>query len=69
MVLADDSYLKQDEPEGIGNIRLHAYAPNIVCDECGTVYVSTGKYDPGICPECQKKKIYFGGPLEGGTGE
>ena len=32
------------------------HAEKLKCSICGKQYVSRGKYDPGICRECQKEK-------------
>ena len=43
------------------------HAEKLRCSKCGKEYVSRGKYDPGICRECEAKKKakLVGGPLDG----
>lgn len=43
------------------------HAEKLTCSMCGRQYVSRGKFDPGICRECEaKKKAHLiGGPLDG----
>ena len=43
------------------------HAEKLRCSKCGKEYVSRGKYDPGICRDCEaKKKAHLiGGPLDG----
>lgn len=51
------------------NVTIYAedHAEKLVCSVCGKRYVSRGKYDPGICRECQKERdaALVGGPLNG----
>lgn len=32
------------------------HAEKLTCSRCGKQYVSRGKFDPGICRECEKEK-------------
>ena len=32
------------------------HAEKLKCSLCGKEYVSRGKYDPGICRECEREK-------------
>lgn len=43
------------------------HAEKLNCSICGRQYVSRGKFDPGICRECEaeKKAKLVGGPLDG----
>ena len=46
------------------------HAEKLTCSICGKQYVSRGKWDPGICRECekeeaQKNSYLIGGPLDG----
>ena len=47
--------------------KIYADAEKLRCSKCGKEYVSRGKYDPGICRDCEaKKKAHLiGGPLDG----
>ena len=46
-------------------IRIHASAEMLKCRICGQEYFSRGKYDIGICRECEKNAKLIGGPLDG----
>lgn len=43
------------------------HAEKLKCRKCGKQYVSRGKYDIGICRDCEAKQnaICIGGPLDG----
>ena len=46
------------------------HAEKLICSICGKQYVSRGKWDPGICRECekeeaQKNSYLIGGPYDG----
>jgi len=46
------------------------HADKMICINCGKKYVSRGKWDPGICRECEKEiaqqnSYLVGGPLDG----
>ena len=43
------------------------HAEKLTCSMCGRQYVSRGKFDPGICRECEAKKKakLIGGPCDG----
>lgn len=43
------------------------HAEKLTCSICGRKYVSRGKFDPGICRECEREKNahLVGGPLDG----
>ena len=43
------------------------HAEHLTCSKCGKEYVSRGKWDPGICRDCEKKQKahLVGGPLDG----
>lgn len=43
------------------------HAEKLNCSICGRQYVSRGKFDPGICRECEAKKDAhcIGGPHDG----
>ena len=32
------------------------HAEKLMCSICGKQYISRGKYDPGICRDCERKK-------------
>ena len=32
------------------------HAEKLTCSLCGKVYISRGKFDPGICRECEREK-------------
>lgn len=32
------------------------HAEKLMCSICGKQYVSRGKYDPGICRECERER-------------
>ena len=45
------------------------HAEKLICSICGKQYISRGKYDPGICRDCEREKnakcvggIYDGEP-------
>lgn len=45
---------------------VHAPAETMICKKCGKEYFSRGKYDPGICRECEQEQAQLiGGPLDG----
>lgn len=46
-------------------IRVHGYGETLVCKNCGKEYTSRGKYDPGICLDCERENTFIGGPLDG----
>lgn len=37
-------------------IRVHAHTEMLKCRICGAEYFSRGKYDPGICRECERER-------------
>lgn len=43
------------------------HAEKLTCSICGRQYVSRGKFDPGICRECEREKNAhcIGGPHDG----
>lgn len=43
------------------------HAEKLICRICGKEYVSSGKYDPGICRACRREDeaMLVGGPLDG----
>jgi len=43
------------------------HAEKLICRLCGKRYVSSGKYDPGICRDCRREEeaMLIGGPLDG----
>lgn len=52
------------------HISVYAPAEMITCSVCGREYVSRGKYDIGICRDCERKMAMqnapcVGGPLDG----
>ena len=46
-------------------LRINACAETFICKKCGKEYISRGKMDPGICPECKRENTFIGGPLDG----
>lgn len=32
------------------------HAEKLTCRKCGKQYISRGKYDPGICRECEREE-------------
>lgn len=51
-----------------GNPHVEVYAPAeiLTCSICGREYVSRGRYDPGICRECEREQAAQNAPLVGG---
>lgn len=51
-----------------GNPPVTVYAPaeTMTCSVCGREYVSRGRYDPGICYECERNMAAQNAPLVGG---
>ena len=43
------------------------HAEKLCCTKCGQQYISRGKYDPGICRDCEAKQnaVCIDGPLNG----
>ena len=46
------------------------HAEKLTCSICGCQYISRGKYDPGICRDCEraeteKAALLVGGPYDG----
>lgn len=43
------------------------HAEHLICSKCGQEYISRGKFDPGICRECEREKNAhcIGGPCNG----
>ena len=46
------------------------HADKLICRICGKQYASRGKYDPGICRDCEKNETMknaqlIGGPCDG----
>lgn len=46
------------------------HAEKLTCSLCGKQYISRGKYDPGICRDCEKNETMknaqlIGGPCDG----
>jgi len=43
------------------------HAEKLTCSKCGRQYISRGKWDPGICWDCEREKNAncVGGPLDG----
>ena len=46
------------------------HAEKLTCSICGCQYISRGKYDPGICRDCEraeteKAAMLVGGPYDG----
>lgn len=43
------------------------HAEKLICSICGRQYVSRGRFDPGICRECEREKNAhcIGGPCDG----
>ena len=55
------------KPEPPITIYAEDHAEKLKCSLCGKEYVSRGKFDPGICRDCEaKQKAHLvGGPLDG----
>lgn len=53
--------------EVVGN-RLRIWANRhceiLRCSKCGREYRSSGKNDPGVCPECLAETHFIGGALD-----
>ena len=51
-----------------GNPHIEVYAPaeTLTCSMCGKQYVSRGRYDLGICRDCEHKMAKQNAPLVGG---
>lgn len=48
------------------------HAEKLTCSICGKQYISRGKWDPGVCRDCERKETeknahLIGGPLDGGN--
>lgn len=57
----------EDRPNGENpHVMVFAPAERIDCSVCGREYVSRGKYDPGICYECERRMKEQNAPLVGG---
>lgn len=48
------------------HIEVYAPAEIMTCSICGREYVSRGRYDPGICRECERNQTAANAPLVGG---
>ncbi len=51
-------------------IMAEEHAEKLTCRICGRQYVSSGKHDPGFCPDClremdEENAMLIGGPLDG----
>lgn len=47
-------------------VSVYAPAEILTCSICGREYVSRGRYDPGICRDCERNQATAGAPLVGG---
>ena len=43
-------------PQPTITIYAEDHAEKLKCSLCGKEYISRGKYDPGICRECEREK-------------
>ena len=48
------------------HVTVYAPAERITCSVCGREYVSRGRYDPGICYECERRMQQENATLVGG---
>ena len=62
---------KAQRPEVV--IYAEDHAEKLTCSLCGKQYISRGKYDPGICRDCEREKnakcvggMYDGEPAHDG---
>jgi len=57
-----------EDAHNSGNPHVVVYAPaeTLTCSVCGQQYVSRGRYDPGICYECERRMQMENAPLVGG---
>ena len=69
MAVIHDIYNKTAhwKPEPPISIYAEDHAEKLTCSKCGREYISRGKWDPGICRECEAKgnSHLVGGPLDG----
>ena len=58
MAVIHDIYNKTAhwKPEPPISIYAEDHAEHLTCSRCGKEYISRGKYDPGICRECEREK-------------
>ena len=67
MVLSDSNeiILEPTKP-----IHVSGNSETLICNRCGSAYLSRGKHDPGYCKECEMRydkseEVFIGGPLHG----
>ena len=69
MSVINDIYEKAKNWHEPPKVTIYAedHAEKLKCSLCGSEYVSRGKWDQGICRECERKKNaqLVGGPLDG----
>ena len=58
MAVINDIYekVKHWKPEPTIAVYAEDHAEHLKCSLCGREYVSRGKYDPGICRDCEREK-------------
>lgn len=58
MAVIHDIYEKAKHwrPEPPITIYAEDHAEKLTCSLCGKQYISRGKYDPGICRDCEREK-------------